>query len=286
VRVDPAGTTVMAGRASPGSEVAVTSDGRTIGKTTADTRGEWVIIPQEKIGPGTHEIDVAARLPGGDWRDSEAQVVLVVPEVGKNVAGQASEQPGQPLALLLSKESMGSMVLQSPESGAGPGAPTTAIAPEGIASGGLVLESVDYDDSGAVTIGGRADPGSEVRIYVDNRLIGGAVSDDAERWRVTPDEPLEPGLHKLRVDLLAASGTVMARVESPFLRAEAMALPSDVNVVVQPGNSLWRIARRTYGEGLRYTVIYQANKSQITDPDLIYPGQVFEIPPLTESDAP
>jgi nucleoid-associated protein YgaU len=103
---------------------------------------------------------------------------------------------------------------------------------------------------------------------------------------VTPSEPLKPGLHNLRVDLLTASGTVMARVESPFLRAEAMTLPSDVNVVVQPGNSLWRIARRTYGEGLRYTVIYQANQSQIKDPDLIYPGQVFEIPPLTGSDAP
>ena len=48
---------------------------------------------------------------------------------------------------------------------------------------------------------------------------------------------------------------------------------------MQPGNSLWRIARRSYGAGLRYTVIYEANRAQIGDPDLIYPGQVFVIPP-------
>ena len=47
---------------------------------------------------------------------------------------------------------------------------------------------------------------------------------------------------------------------------------------MQPGNSLWRIARRNYGEGPRYTVIYQANKERIKDPDLIYPGQVFVVP--------
>ena len=49
-------------------------------------------------------------------------------------------------------------------------------------------------------------------------------------------------------------------------------------VVVQPGNSLWRIARRTLGEGMAFSVIYDANKNQIRDPDLIYPGQVFVLP--------
>ena len=49
-------------------------------------------------------------------------------------------------------------------------------------------------------------------------------------------------------------------------------------MIVQPGNSLWRIARRIFGEGLRYVHIYEANHGQIRDPDLIYPGQVFEFP--------
>jgi nucleoid-associated protein YgaU len=65
----------------------------------------------------------------------------------------------------------------------------------------------------------------------------------------------------------------------PFVRAAPITdLPEGVLVVVQPGHSLWRIARRTYGDGVRYHVIYQANSEQIRDPDLIYPGQVFVMP--------
>ena len=55
-------------------------------------------------------------------------------------------------------------------------------------------------------------------------------------------------------------------------------IPESGIAVVQPGNSLWRIARGTYGSGLQYTVIYEANKDQIRDPDLIYPGQIFTLP--------
>ena len=52
-----------------------------------------------------------------------------------------------------------------------------------------------------------------------------------------------------------------------------------VNVVtVQPGFTLWQIARENYGEGVLYVRVYQANRDQIRDPDLIYPGQVFTVP--------
>ena len=44
------------------------------------------------------------------------------------------------------------------------------------------------------------------------------------------------------------------------------------------GNSLWRIARRAYGSGFDYIIIYRANQDQIRNPDLIYPGQVFKLP--------
>ena len=49
-------------------------------------------------------------------------------------------------------------------------------------------------------------------------------------------------------------------------------------VTVQPGFTLWAIARRNYGDGLLYVRVYEANKDQIKDPDLIYPGQVFTVP--------
>jgi len=93
-----------------------------------------------------------------------------------------------------------------------------------------------------------------------------------------------PGLHILRVDEVDDNGKVLARVESPFSRAEPLNIAAgDQVVVVQPGNSLWLIATRTYGSGFRYTVIYQANKTQIKDPDLIYPGQIFKLPTASAS---
>ena len=51
-----------------------------------------------------------------------------------------------------------------------------------------------------------------------------------------------------------------------------------LDAVVTRGDSLWRISKRVYGKGLRFTVIYEANQQQIRDPGRIYPGQVFVLP--------
>ena len=48
--------------------------------------------------------------------------------------------------------------------------------------------------------------------------------------------------------------------------------------IIRRGDNLWTIARRVYGEGIKYTTIYEANTGQIRDPDRIYPGQVFDLP--------
>jgi nucleoid-associated protein YgaU len=49
-------------------------------------------------------------------------------------------------------------------------------------------------------------------------------------------------------------------------------------VIIRRGDTLWQISRRTYGQGVRYTTIYLANRSQIENPDRIQPGQVFSVP--------
>ena len=83
----------------------------------------------------------------------------------------------------------------------------------------------------------------------------------------------------MRIDLVDGVGNPIARIELPFLRAGPLRdLKAGSIVFIQPGNNLWRLARRTYGSGVRYTEIYEANKDQIRDPDLIYPGQVFVLP--------
>lgn len=286
VRVDPAGALVMAGRAASGSEVTVTSNGEVIGTGTADENGEWVILPSNPIPTGNHELGLSARLPDGRSVDADKEVMLAVPETGENVAGETTPTTGGSLAVLVPKDnSGGAVVLQQPAAAAPAAATPSAAAeaePNGIASGALVLDTVDYDDKGQVIIGGRGTLGATVQVYLDNDLVGAATVDRAGRWQVTPATSVAPRLHTLRVDQIGSDGRVVARVESPFLRAELVELPADQAFIVQPGNSLWRIARRSYGQGPRYTVIYEANREQIRNPDLIYPGQVFTIPPQTQ----
>ena len=50
-------------------------------------------------------------------------------------------------------------------------------------------------------------------------------------------------------------------------------------VIIRRGDTLWAISRRVYGRGIHYRTIYRANRDQIRRPSLIYPGQVFVIPP-------
>jgi len=48
--------------------------------------------------------------------------------------------------------------------------------------------------------------------------------------------------------------------------------------IIRKGDNLWTIARRVYGRGIRYTTIYEANANEISNPNLIFPGQVFDLP--------
>ena len=143
----------------------------------------------------------------------------------------------------------------------------------------LSLDTVDYDDKGKVAVGGKAPEGSRVQLYLDNKPVGGADPDETGIWRVELGENVKPKRYRMRIDQIGPEGRVVARIESPFFPAGPISgLPRDAVVFVQPGNSLWRIARRTYGGGVQYTLIYEANQDQIRDPDLIYPGQVFVLP--------
>ncbi len=104
-----------------------------------------------------------------------------------------------------------------------------------------------------------------------------ATEDDAP-----PEEVAKPDPDAALVETAAVtSQTEQAETVTPVTGATAT--PVTGKVVIQPGNNLWQISRVIYGQGRRYTVIYDANKEQIRDPDRIYPGQIFETP---GSDAP
>ena len=266
VRVNPEGDTVIAGRAPPNSVVTVRHGDTVIGTVTADKRGEWVLVPQKPLPAGTHSLTVIAKLTDGTEVASASDVVVVVPERGKDVAGQPESAETGSLAVAIPKKA--------------DDAPVVLQSPGGVGNAELSLDAIDYGRRGDdLALSGRAEPGTEVRLYLDNKYIGRAIADEKGIWRLKPDVDIPTGLYRMRVDRVGPDGKTLARIELPFLRATPVGdLPDGTVAFVQPGNSLWRLARKTYGSGLRYTEIYEANKDQIRDPDLIYPGQVFVLP--------
>jgi len=148
----------------------------------------------------------------------------------------------------------------------------------------ITFDTVDYDDEGQIILAGRVAPGADVRAYLGAAHLGDAKADPAGRWVLRTTRQIDPGNYQLRVDKIDFGGKVLARVTAPFERAtpEAVArVRADGEVIIQPGDNLWNISRSLYGSGTQYTVIYDANRNQISKPDLIFPGQVFMTPGAT-----
>ena len=148
----------------------------------------------------------------------------------------------------------------------------------------LTLASISYTKAGEVTLAGVGTAGSTLRAYVDDRFAQDAEVAPDGRWSMDLGDVAQ-GLYQLRIDQLAGDGKVASRVETPFQRSYPEAPrarpgqgPAAPGVTVQPGNNLWTLARERYGSGAMYTQIFTANREQIRDPDLIYPGQIFVMP--------
>jgi nucleoid-associated protein YgaU len=168
-----------------------------------------------------------------------------------------------------------------------------------VPAGTVSIDAISYTAGGEVALSGRGAAQAFVRLYLDNRpVLETAVAEDGSWGGTLP--AVAPGVYTLRADQVAASGRVTSRYETPFQREDPVALAAPdpatggsapgpaadpavsgagrVSITVQPGFTLWQIARETYGDGTLYVRVYDANRSLIRDPDLIYPGQVFSVP--------
>ncbi len=257
VRVAPDGSVVIAGRAAPGAEVTVREGTTELGRARADDQGAFVLVPAVPLPPGVGELTLSARPPGGGAEQAGASsVVLAVPPREAGAPTQAAAAP--PLAVLL-----------------GPGAPRALQGPGMAQPGHLGMGALDYDQHGKAQFAGTAPPGSRVRVYVDNHPAGEALTGSDGRWSLSPATPLAPGRHRMRLDQIGPGGKVVARIELPFLREDLAGRDlRPGSVMVQPGENLWRIARATYGTGMRYVVDLpgQPRADPQPEPDLPRPS--------------
>ncbi|MEO9773005.1 LysM peptidoglycan-binding domain-containing protein [Roseibium sp.] len=164
----------------------------------------------------------------------------------------------------------------------------------------VTVEAVE-SETDKVFVAGTGEPGSSIRVYVGEDFQGEVQVNTDGKWLVQGDKNIAEGNVEVRADLIGKDGNAVdARAAVTFEKerdrqivlTKVVATGASGNpegqgaevrkslpvVIIRKGDNLWRISRRLYGEGLRYTTIYQANQEQIRNPDLIYPGQVFLTP--------
>ncbi len=263
VRLSRGGSGVIAGRAEAGWQVRVLADDAVIAETVADRRGQWVVILEQPLAPGSRELTLQASNDAGQTVESADLVVVAIP------AG--SDRPDEGVVAMMTPKAGGpSRLLQRP--------PAPAPGNGGV----LSIDTFDILPNGQVAMSGSGTAGGATRIYIDDRFAGETRADAQGYWQLLVDAPVAMDAEaplRLRADHVLAEGQVELRVEQILQPGALPVLEGGVqSLIVRPGNNLWSVARKVYGAGTQYSLIFQANANQIRDPDLIYPGQVFVLP--------
>jgi nucleoid-associated protein YgaU len=103
-----------------------------------------------------------------------------------------------------------------------------------------------------------------------------------------PKADRQADLNALKMNKISALPEFFDKVHNKMQQAldEWIDAPPVISYTVVRGDCLWNIAKKKdhYGNGFAWPVIYKANRDKIKNPDLIYPAQVFSIPPLTQEE--
>lgn len=179
----------------------------------------------------------------GAAADSEGDFVVLAP----------GGEPGQPRLLGLSGQRGGRAVPAEGWLYVPPGAPEAAVvlrpgAPAAVLGAAQLLAAVDYDGGGAMTVSGRATPGTRVRVLVDGAPAGEGEAGPDGAFGVRLAAAVPPGERDVMVS------TPEARVERRLLLAEGEAAGVMQTRAFDGG---WRVTWRMPGGGHQTTFVFR-----------------------------
>lgn len=304
LRVEPDGSAVIAGSAPADSAVELLKGATVLATTNAGGEGDFAIVLDNPLSPGTHELSLRATVADGRVVLSTETGIINIPENGEE------------LLAVVAKEGEATRVLQASESEPAPEPepqqvakaepapePETVLAPP---TAPVLISAIDVE-GGRIFVAGSGEPGRKVNLYLDGELLGNGDIGAQGGFLIDTARDLASGNYEMRADMLSADGSFVARRAAVRLVHEAPApvvakvepepvvtesepepeeqaavevpeIKSGASVIIRRGDNLWRISRRMLGRGVRYTTIYEANRDQIKNPNLIFPGQVLEVP--------
>jgi nucleoid-associated protein YgaU len=292
--IEPTGEAVIAGRAAPGATVELLRDGEVHDRAIADKSGQFVMVPP-RLPPGTYDLTLRSTQADGKKATSRQRVTTALEARSTERPIVALVTPDKPTVVLsqpaAAKPEAGAVVVETVEIEPGGKFHVSGQARPG-ASLRLYLNdsfvtsvTAGTDGRFAVTINEGMAPGN-YRVRLDETSSSGSVRARAEVPFNAPDTtasiPAQATASK-RPESAVAQGPQLAAAGAAALPdnaapTSAVVVPKITTTTVSRGDSLWRLSQLSYGAGTRYAVIYKANRGQIRNPNLIYPGQVFVLP--------
>ena len=295
-RIEPSGEAVIAGRAAPGATVELLRNGEPQDHVVADQSGQFVMVPP-RLPPGTYDLTLRSKQPDGKEATSKQSVAVALEPTPNERPVVALMTPGKPTVVLSQpaapKPMAGKVVVEAAETEPGGKFHVTGRARPGatvrlyLNDSFVASATAGADEHFAVTINQGVAPGNYHVRLDEMEQNSGAVRARAEvpfnvpDTTVTASVPTQAAASKrLQQPQLAAAGSTVPpdTVPPDGASPSAVVVPKITTTTVSRGDSLWRISRLAYGLGPRYAVIYKANREQIRNPDLIYPGQIFVLP--------
>lgn len=278
VRIDLAeaqegGKLFISGRATPGASVRLYLNDSYIATGTASSDGQISFLIGSGVKPGEYRIRLD-QIGASDKVVARAEVPFSAPATLASSAPAAppappSSTPQPSIAAVQPQPSAPAPQASAPVpppavADVKPAAPQAAPGPRIAASepAAKPAEQAPAQPRSAMPAEPQTNPASQAGT-APREIASTATSPAAP----TPSPSSAPATNDSRAKSAAATD-----------RSNTVVVPKiDTRVVIR-GDNLWQISRATYGQGIRYTVIYKANRDQIRDPDLIYPGQIFVLP--------
>ena len=271
IRVRPDGSLVIAGKGLPNSKVEIISGSTVIATTTSDKIGEFVAVPEKQLKSGEHLLAFRQITKNGN-------ITIANEAVAINVTGGTNDIPI--VAIIDSEGKLGARVIQAPgliESKIENNVNEEKKSTEKI-NPIISILAFTYDAKvGQLILSGTAYGGIQI-----NAGFSGKETSSTKilnnKWSLTIPGKLISGKQKVSAVLLGKDGKVLSKNSVNISGKSIQNANGKTFIIVQKGDALWNIAFNRLGLGQRYIDIVDLNKEIITNPDLIYPKQLFVIP--------
>ena len=270
IRVRPDGSLVIAGKGLPNSKVEIISGSTVIATTTSDKIGEFVAVPEKQLKSGEHLLAFRQITKNGN-------ITIANEAVAINVTG-TNDIPI--VAIIDSEGKLGARVIQAPgliESKIENNVNEEKKSTEKI-NPIISILAFTYDAKvGQLILSGTAYGGIQI-----NAGFSGKETSSTKilnnKWSLTIPGKLISGKQKVSAVLLGKDGKILSKNSVNISGKSIQNANGKTFIIVQKGDALWNIAFNRLGLGQRYIDIVDLNKEIITNPDLIYPKQLFVIP--------